>query len=251
MVDTFAKQIDCVLCKEVYEPVIEPKDERGYDIYCSSCVRWVHIANGDPVRVTLREVLNVKGEALALAVQNYLSLCPCGSEFDHSAGKRCPTCIEKIKWETKSTPIQNTEFYCIWNLKKLKELEGKVFGYIFERLETEEETLNQLIDRFESGEIDAGPYMERVEALQLKEATEVSVIKCWAMIVGPEMVFSAAEEHGLVDRYGTRILITLATGIEMGYGTSILTTLSREEKNMDGILQKEIRVFIKKISGGF
>ena len=71
------------------------------------------------------------------------------------------------------------------------------------------------------------------------------------MLVGPEMTFRAAEEHGLPERYGSRILISLAAGLEMGYGTNILTTLSREEKNLDGYLQKEIQTFIKKIAGGF
>ena len=37
----------------------------------------------------------------------------------------------------------------------------------------------------------------------------------------------------------------------MGYGTSVLITLSKEEKNMDGPARKEIQIFLKKIAGGF
>jgi len=252
MVDTFAKEIDCVLCSEVYSPVVEPEeDHSGYNVHCSSCVRWLHIAKSDPVRVTLRDVLDIRGEALALAVQNYLAPCPCGQPFDHAAGNRCLSCIEKIKKETKKDSTLPPGFICIWDIPKLKEIEGKVFSFIFERLEGEAETLTQIIERFEAGELDPGAYMEKIENIQYREAIELAVIKAWAMMVGPEMVFSAAEEHGLVEHYGARILITLATGLEMGYGTSILTTLTREEKNLDGMAQKEIRTFIKKIAGGF
>ena len=72
-----------------------------------------------------------------------------------------------------------------------------------------------------------------------------------AMLAGPKMAFPGAEEHGLAVHYGSRILVSIATGLEMGYGTSILTTLSREEMNLDGPVKKEIQTFIKKIGGGF
>ena len=251
MVDTFAKEIDCVLCKERFSPVIAPEeDKNSYDIYCTSCVKWVRIAKSDPVRMTLRTILKLEGEPLALAIQNYLAACPCGHEFSHDAGKRCPTCIRKIKNETHGSPAPN-EFHCIWNIQKLKEIEGKVFEYILGRLDSEEENLNQLIARFENGEIDPGTYMENVENIQIREAIDVAVIKTWSMLAGPEMAFRAAEEHGLSIRYGSRILVSVATGLEMGYGISILTTLSKEEKNLDGPARKEIQTFIKKIAGGF
>ena len=187
---------------------------------------------------------------MALAIQNYLAPCPCGQEFSHDAGKRCPACIHKIKRETHIS-YASSEFHCIWNIEKLKEIEGKVFEYILDRLDSEEENLNQLIERFENGEIDPGPYMEGVENIQIREATEVAAVKTWAMLAGPEMAFRAAEEHGLAIHYGSRILVSIAAGLEMGYGTSILTTLSKEEKNMDGPARKEIQTFIKKIAGGF
>ena len=152
--------------------------------------------------------------------------------------------------KTHVSPAPN-EFHCIWNIGKLKEIEGKIFEAILDRLDSEEENLNQLIARFESGEIDPGTYMEGVENLQIREAADVAVIKTWAMLVGPEMAFRAAEEHGLSVRYGSRILVSIAAGLEIGYGLSILTTLAKEEKNLDGPARKEIQTFIKKIGGGF
>ncbi len=251
MVDTIAREIDCILCQERFSPVIEPEeDQASYDIYCTSCVKWVRIGKSDPVRTTLRTVLQLEGEPLALAIQNYLAPCPCGQEFSHDSGKRCPTCIHKIKRETHIS-YGSKGFHCIWNIEKLKEIEGKVFEYILDRLDSEEENLTQLIERFENGEIDPGPYMEGVENIQIREAAEVAAVKTWAMLAGPEMAFRAAEEHGLAARYGSRILVSIASGLEMGYGTSILTTLSREEKNLDGPEKKEIQTFIKKIAGGF
>ncbi len=251
MVDTFAKEIDCVLCQERFSPVIEPEEDKAsYDIYCTSCVKWVRIGKSDPVRTTLRTILKLEGEPLALAVQNYLALCPCSNAFSHDSGKRCPACIHKIKRETHVN-YAPTEFHCIWNIAKLKEIEGKIFEFIMDRMDSEEENLNQLIERFESGNLDPGAYMEGVENLQIREATDVAVIKAWAMLAGPEMAFRAAEEHGLLLRYGSRILVSIATGLEIGYGTSILTTLSKEEKNMDGPAKKEIQIFLKKIAGGF
>ena len=251
MVDTVAKELDCVLCQERFSPVIEPEeDQASYDIYCTSCVKWVRIGKSDPVRTTLRTILQLEGEPLALAIQNYLAPCPCGQEFSHDSGKRCPTCIHKIKRETHIS-YGSKEFHCIWNIEKLKEIEGKVFEYILDRLDSEEENLTQLIERFENGEIDPGPYMEGVENIQIREAAEVAAVKTWAMLVGPKMAFPGAEEHGLAVHYGSRILVSIATGLEMGYGTSILTTLSREEMNLDGPVKKEIQTFIKKIGGGF
>lgn len=251
MVDTVARELDCILCQERFSPVIEPEeDQTSYDIYCTSCVKWVQIGKSDPVRTTLRTILQLEGEPLALAIQNYLAPCPCGKEFSHDSGKRCPACIHKIKRETHIS-YASSEFHCIWNIEKLKEIEGKVFKYILDRLDSEEENLNQLIERFENGEIDPGPYMESLENIQIREATEVAAVKTWAMLVGPKMAFPGAEEHGLAVHYGSRILVSIATGLEMGYGTSILTTLSREEKNLDGPARKEIQTFIKKIGGGF
>ena len=252
MVDTFAKEVNCVLCQEQFSSIFEPQEDKAfYDIHCTSCVKWVRIGKSDPVRTTLGRLLNLKGEPLALAVQNYLAACPCGHEFSHDAGKRCLTCIHKIKKEIHPNHSASSDFHCIWNIEKLKEIEGRVFEAILDRLDSEEENLNQLIERFESGDMGLGPYMEAVENIQIREATEVAYVKTWGMLAGPEMAFRAAEEHGLTSHYGSRILVSIATGLEIGYGTPVLISLSNEEKNMDGPAKKEIQIFLKKISGGF
>jgi len=253
MEDTIAKEIDCVLCKAKYSPIIEPDEEETYyDVHCSSCVKWVRITRGDSVRATIREVLVVKGEALSLAIETMLAPCPCGGEFRHDAGKRCHECIVKIKSQTKRADDRNSgDFHCIWDIAKIKELEPKIFGFIFQKLESKDNTLADWIRKFDSGDIDAETYMEAVEDLQFRDSRQLSVIKVWAMALGPEVAFHAAEENDLVEKYGTRILITLASGLEMGYGHSLLSTLSKVEKGLDGDAQKEIRMFIKKIAGGF
>ncbi|MGV7220111.1 MAG: hypothetical protein ACQ9MH_01150 [Nitrospinales bacterium] len=253
MEDTLSKEIECVLCDSDFTPIIEPEEEETYyDIHCSSCVKWVRITRGDSVRATIREVLGVKGEALALAIETMLAPCPCGAAFRHDAGRRCLECIVKIKSETKRADSKNAnDFHCIWNIEKLKELEPKIFGFIFQKLESKEDTLAETIRRFDSGEIDAETYMESIEDLQFRESRHLSVIKVWAMILGPEMAFRAADENDLVEKFGTRILITLATGLEMGYGQSLLTTLTKEVKKLDGPEQKELQTFIRKIAGGF
>ena len=253
MEDIEVKEIDCVLCDSSYEPIIEPDEEETYyDIHCSSCVRWVRVTRGDSVRATIREVLGVRGEALSLAIETMLAPCPCGADFRHDAGKRCHECIVKIKSETKRADGKTSgDFHCIWNLEKLKELEPKIFGFIFKKLETKEETLAETIRRFDSGEIDAETYMEAVDDLQFRESRQLSVIKVWAMVLGPEMAFRAADENEIVEKYGTRILITLASGLEMGYGVSLLSTLTREVKKLDGAAEKELQTFIRKIAGGF
>nr|NIQ03192.1 hypothetical protein [Nitrospinaceae bacterium]NIR57078.1 hypothetical protein [Nitrospinaceae bacterium]NIS87519.1 hypothetical protein [Nitrospinaceae bacterium]NIT84389.1 hypothetical protein [Nitrospinaceae bacterium]NIU46576.1 hypothetical protein [Nitrospinaceae bacterium] len=88
----------------------------------------------------------------------------------------------------------------------MKKYEPKVLGFILEKMDSREESLTSLIQKFEAGEIDAETYMEGIESLQFREAAQISAIQTWAIMLGPEAAFRAAEEHGLVDRYGTRIL---------------------------------------------
>ncbi|MGP0565268.1 MULTISPECIES: hypothetical protein [unclassified Nitrospina] len=252
MDENVSKQVTCTLCKATYEPVFEPAENEGaYRVHCSSCVKGIQIARNDFVRVAIKEVLKIEGEALALAVQTYLSDCPCGQPFSYDAGKRCPECLKKIKREIRGEDNRPGEYYYIWNLKKLKDMEGRLFEHILNRLDSEHLSMQQLIDSFESGQIDPGTYMEELENLQIRESKDVAVIKTWAILVGPEMAFRAAEEHALMEKYGTRILVSMAAGMEAAFGTNILTTLTREEKNLDGPLRKEIQTFIKKIAGGF
>ena len=253
MVESISKEIQCVLCKETYSPVIEPEeDQPAYKLSCSSCTQCYSIGRGEPVRATLRAVLSLKGEALALALETVLAPCSCGNEFSHDAGKRCPTCIKKIDRENKRVGNKPADdFYCPWNLDELGKLEPKVIDYIRDKIDSKEETLTSLIEKFEAGEIDAETYLEGIESLQFRESTQICVIQTWAIILGPEMAFRAAEEHGLVEYFGTRILVSIAKGIEMSTGHPVLTTLTQEKTNWDGDVQKELSTFIAKIGGGF
>jgi hypothetical protein len=253
MADSISKEIQCVLCEETYSPVIEPQeDETAYKLSCSSCTQCYSIGRGEAVRATLRAVLGLKSEALALALETVLAPCSCGHNFSHDAGKRCPVCIKKVERENKRAGNQpSDDFYCPWNLDELGKLEPKIIDFIREKMGSKQETLQSLIEKFESGEMDAETYIDGVEDLQFRESTQICVIQTWAIILGPEMAFRAAEEHGLVEYFGTRILVTIAKGLEMSTGHPVLTTLSQEKGNWDGDVQKELSTFIAKIGGGF
>jgi hypothetical protein len=202
--------------------------------------------------VTLREVLGIKGEALALALETVLVNCPCGNEFSHNAGNRCLACIKKVERENKRIGNHPPEdFYCPWDLDELGKLEPKIIKYILEKMENKGGTLTSLIEEFESGKVDAETYLAGVESLQYRESTIVCVIQTWAILLGPEMAFRAAEEHDLVEHFGTRILVSIAKGLEMSTAHPLLTTLSREKANWDEDVQKELNTFIAKIGGGF
>lgn len=251
--DTFQKEVQCILCPETFVPVIEPEEDRNaYEIYCSSCSNYNNIARSNPVRVAFREVLGLKKEALALALQSVLAPCHCGGEFNHDAGKRCPNCLYKIEREARKTGSDlEVEFHCPWNMGELKKYEAKFFEFIYQKVELKEENLKQLIERFESGEIDAETYMEGLHSLRFRESTQISVVQAWAMILGPDMAFRAAEEHDLVERYGTRILVSIADALEISSGKAVLATLTNEMKNWDGAVERELNTFIAKIGGGF
>ena len=253
MADTFQKEVQCKLCPEAFAPVTGPKEEENaYLIYCSACVEYLSISRSNPVRVAFREVLGLRGESLALAMQSVLATCKCGGEFNHDAGGRCPKCIYKIERENrKSGAGEEVVFYCPWNIAELKKSEAKFFEYIFNKVESKEENLKQLIDKFESGQIDAETYIEGLDSLRYRESTQVTVIEAWAMILGSEMAFRAAEEHGLIDKYGSRILVSIASALEISEGKAVLSTLNNEIKNWDGPIERELQTFIAKIGGGF
>lgn len=254
MADTISKETQCVLCKETYAPVIEPEeDQSAYKLSCSSCTECYSVGRGEAVRATLKAVLGLKGEALALALETVLAPCACGNKFSHDAGKRCPACIKKIERENKRLGNKSSDdFYCPWVLDELVKLEPKIIDFLREKMESkEEETLHSLIEKFETGEIDPETYLEGVESLQFRESSQICVVQTWAIILGPDMAFRAAEEHGLVEYFGTRILVSIAKGIEMSTGHPVLTTLSQEKANWDGDVQKELSTFIAKIGGGF
>ena len=93
--------------------------------------------------------------------------------------------------------------------------------------------------------------MEELDSLRFRESTQISVIQAWAMILGPDIAFRAAEEHELVERYGTRILVSIADALEISAGKSALATLTTEMKNWDSSVERELNTFIAKIGGGF
>ena len=244
-----ADEIGCVLCKNSFVPVLQPEEGRTfYAICCSSCTSKVPVKAGDPVRVTFRDVLGLSGQDLALALEEVLVACPCGGIFSHTAGKRCPACLKKIEDETSLDSQRKVP--SIWNVEKLTKWEDKVFPYIMEKLDTREETLAQLIDKFESGLIDTETYMNGVDNIRQREFTQVCAIQVWAMMQGPENAFRAAEDLGLVDRYGTRILVSIALALEMSTGLSIYSTLNKEVENWeDPVVQKELKMFMAKSTG--
>ncbi|MCH8157089.1 MAG: hypothetical protein IID18_04950 [Nitrospinae bacterium] len=253
MTETTTREIDCVLCKQTYTPTLGPEEgEKSYRVYCSSCVNWVAIGRANSIRIALGEVLGIRDEALSLAMQTCLAPCGCGAEFSCDAGKRCPDCIEKIEAETREGPPGSKDFQNPWNQDELKKLEPKLLEYIIAQVGQEESTnLSQLIEKFEAGEMDPEEYLEKVESLRFRESHQVAVVQAWAMAVGPDVVFAAAEEHGLIEQYGTRILVSIASALEMTTGHPVLTTLSSEMNQFDGVVQQELRTFIAKIGGGF
>lgn len=243
------EEVGCVLCKTSFAPVIQPDEGRTYyAVCCSSCTSKVPVKAGDPIRVVFRDVLGLKGSALALALEEVFITCPCGGAFSHTAGKRCPTCIKKIEDETKNPAHRNVPG--IWDAKKLSQWEAKVLPYIMEKLDTREETLAQLIEKFESGLIDTETYMNGVENIPRREFTQVCAIQAWAMMQGPELAFRAAEDLELVERYGTRILVSIATALEMSTGLSIFSTLNKEIENWeDPVVKNELKMFMAKTTG--
>ncbi|PIQ96213.1 MAG: hypothetical protein COV67_10875 [Nitrospinae bacterium CG11_big_fil_rev_8_21_14_0_20_56_8] len=253
MSETMTREIDCVLCKESFSPVFQPKEgETGYKIYCSSCSNWFPMTLGNPVRVMLKEVLGLRDEPLALALQTCLNACPCGGEFNHDAGRRCFVCLEKIEQENRHVQKSHKEFHCPYNLEAMKKFESRIFTHLMGKVdEDKKESLQELIERFEAGEIDAETYLENLDRLQFREVLQGSVIKTWAMILGPEMAFRAAEEHDMVEKFGSRFLVSIANGLELSTGRPLLATLGREVNNWDGQVEKELKMFLRKIGGGF
>ena len=245
------REIDCILCKTPFNPIIEPEDdEEGYPIVCSSpkCSNGVFINHRDPVRTAFRAVFGIRGEPLALALEEALADCPCGEWFHHDAGKRCPDCIKKIQAEKRDISSRETGQHLLWNPEALKKHEQKLIGYVLAK-SANQETLNELVERFEACDISTEEYLERLDLLQNREGVLLGILKTWAMALGPQVAFRAAEELDLVEKFGTRILVTLASGLNISTGQSILVLLTKEAGNWDGTVEKELRTYLGKISG--
>jgi hypothetical protein len=134
----------------------------------------------------------------------------------------------------------------------MKKLQPKFLEYILGSEEDNDKiNLKQLIEKFEAGEMGAEEYMESVESLQFRESNQVSVIQAWAMTMDPEDLFSKVDDYDLVERYGSRIIVSIASALESSIGRPVLTTLNNEMEQFDQNTQQELRTFMRKIGGGF
>ena len=134
----------------------------------------------------------------------------------------------------------------------MKKLQSKFLEYILGGEEDNDKiNLKQLIEKFEAGEMGAEEYMESVESLQFRESNQVSVVQAWAMTMDPEELFSKVDDYELVERYGSRIIVSIASALESSIGRPVLTTLNNEMEQFDQITQQELRTFMRKIGGGF
>ena len=136
----------------------------------------------------------------------------------------------------------------LWNREALFKHEQKLIEHVIRQTE-EAESLNDLVERFESCEISSEEYLDRLDLLQNREGVLLSIIKTWAIALGPQMAFRAAADLDLVEQFGTRIIVTIASGLSLGTGQSILSLLSKEVANWDGDIEKELRTYLSKISG--
>ena len=200
MPTALTREIDCILCEEPFTPVIEPEDgENGYAITCSSpkCSNSIFITSSDPVRTSFRGVYGIRGEPLALALEESLADCPCGSRFSHDAGKRCPECIQKIQFERRSRGTGSVAHHLLWSREAIAKHEQKLIGHVLSRTENNE-SLNDLVEKYESEEISSEEYLDQLDLLQNREAVLLSILKTWAISLGPENAFRVAEDLDLV-----------------------------------------------------
>jgi hypothetical protein len=134
----------------------------------------------------------------------------------------------------------------------MKKLQPKFLEYVLGGEEGNDKlNLKQLIEKFEAGEMGAEEYMESVESLQFRESNQVSVVQAWAMTMDPEELFSKVDDYDLVERYGSRIIVSIASALESSIGRPVLTTLNNEMDQFDQVTQQELRTFMRKIGGGF
>ena len=77
------------------------------------------------------------------------------------------------------------------------------------------------------------------------------MVQAWAMTMDPEELFSKVEDYDLVERYGSRIIVSIASALESSIGRPVLTTLNNEMDQFDQVTQQELRTFMRNIGGGF
>ena len=240
---------------EEFEEEQEENKEKatGYEIGCIAynCPNKIFISFKDPVRVAMRAVYGFKDNELGLSLENLLKPCPSGFTFSNNVDLQAPSDLNPVTSQIKKPGECFTQTHYTWNLDELKKHEGQLISYILKKMEIKEDTFQDLVDRFESGEMDPESYLQGIEDIQIRERDLLCVIKTWAMAAGREGAFRGAQELDLVEHFGARILITIADGIEIGTGATSLSTLSKEASNWDGIIEKEIRTYLARIGKGF
>ena len=235
----------------------EQEDEKekstGYEVGCtaSNCPNKIFISYKDPVRVALRTVFGFEDNELKLEIEKLLKPCPSGFAFSNNVDLQAPSDLNPVTSQIKQPGACFTQTHFTWNLDELKKYEGQLISYVLKKMEVKEETFQDLVDRFESGEMGAEAYLQGIEDIHIRERVLFCVIKTWAMAAGIEGAFRGAQELDLVDYFGARVLITIADALETAMGADSLSTLSKEASNWDGMVEREIRTYLARIGKGF
>ncbi len=231
----------------------EKEKATGYEVGCtaSNCPNKIFISYKDPVRVALRTVYEFEDNELSLELEKLLKPCPSGFSFSNNVDLQAPSDLTPVTAQIKEPGSCFTQTHYTWNLDELKKHEGQLISYVLKKMEVKEETFQDLVDRFEAGEMEAEAYLQGIEDIHIRERALLCVVKTWAMAAGKEGAFQGAQELDLVEHFGPRILITIADGLEIGTGATILATLSKEASNWDGLVEKEIRTYLARIGKGF
>ncbi len=231
----------------------EKKKSTGYEVGCtaSNCPNKIFISYKDPVRVALSTVLGFEDNELKIEIEKLLKPCPTGFAFSNNVDLQAPSDLNSVTSQIKKPGACFTQTHFTWNLDELKKYEGQLISYVLKKMEVKEVTFQDLVDRFENGEMGAEAYLQGIEDIHIRERVLFCVIKAWAMAAGTEGAFRGAQELDLVDYFGARILITIADALETSMGADSLATLSKEANNWDGLIEREIRTYLARIGKGF
>ncbi len=240
-----------------FDEDLEDEDEKeqatGYEVGCtaSNCPNKIFISYKDPVRLAMRAVYGFEDNELSMEIEKLLKSCPSGFAFSNNVDLQAPSDLNPVTSQIKEPGSCFTQTHFMWNLDELKKHEGQLIGYVLKKMEVKEDTFQDLIDRFESGDMDPESYLQGIEDIHIRERVLLCVVKTWAMAAGKEGAFRGAQELDLVEHFGSRILITIADGIEIATGVASLSTLSKEASNWDGMVEREIRTYLARIGKGF
>lgn len=240
--------------EELEDEELEEKEKAtGYEVGCtaSNCPNKIFISYKDPVRVALRTVFGFEDNELKLQIEKLLKPCPSGFAFSNNVDLQAPSDLNPVTSQIKEPGECFTQTHFTWDLDELKKYEGQLISYVLKKMEEKEDTFQDLVDRFEAGEMEAEAYLQGIEDIHIRERTVFCVIKTWAMAAGKEGAFRGAQELDLVDHFGSRVLITIADALQVGMGADSLSTLSKEASNWDGMVEREIRTYLARIGKGF